>query len=70
MNYMPDPAATMAHYVRFLGPNGRVIVSMYDSARTRAAWPLVVQDMAIEDSMSYVQAEGRGTTKVLKPKAA
>jgi len=70
MNYLPNPAATVAHYARFLGPNGRIIVSMFESARTRAAWPLVLQDMTVEDSMSYEQSEGRGTTKVLKPRAA
>jgi SAM-dependent methyltransferase len=67
MNYLPDPAAAMAHYARFLSPNGRFIVSMFESARTRAAWPLVMRDMEIEDSMSFEQSEGRGTTKVLKP---
>lgn len=70
MNYLPDPAATMAHYLRFLGPDGRIIVSMCDTARSRAAWPLVERDMRIEDWMSYAQAEGRGLTKVLRPRAA
>ncbi len=67
MNYLPDPAATMAHYAKFLAPEGHVIVSMYETARARAAWPLVAKNMRIVDSMSYIQAEGRGTTKVLTP---
>ena len=69
INYFPDPAATMAHYAKLLSPQGRIIVSLYDTARARAAWPLVERDLSVEDAMTYQQAEGRGTTKVLKPRA-
>jgi predicted TPR repeat methyltransferase len=67
LNYLPDPAATMAHYAKFLTPKGHVIVSLYETARARAAWPLVAKNMRVADSISYIQAEGRGTTKVLTP---
>jgi SAM-dependent methyltransferase len=67
LNYLPDPAATMAQYKRFLSPEGRVIVSLCETPRNRALWPLVLRGMRVEDSMSYEQAEGRGTTKVLRP---
>ncbi len=70
MNYLPDPAATVAHYTRLLSAKGRIVVSMCENARNRAAWPLVLRDMEVEDSMSYEQSEGRGTTKVLRPRAA
>ncbi|MBL6853750.1 MAG: methyltransferase domain-containing protein [Alphaproteobacteria bacterium] len=67
MYYLPDPRATLRHYMRFLKPNGRVLVSMCDSARTRAMWPLLEREMAVEDAMTFAQSEGRGTTKVFKP---
>ncbi len=70
INYMPDPAERVVHYTKFLTPNGRIIVSMCDSARARAAWPLVAKGVTVEDSMTFVQSEGRGTTKVLLPRAA
>ncbi len=66
MYYLPDPRATLRHYARFLSPNGRIIVSMCDNARSRAMWPLLAREMVVEDSMSFEQAQGRGTTKVLK----
>ena len=68
MNYMADPAATLAHFSKFLTPHGRLIVSMCETARARAAWPLLERDMIVEDATTYIQAEGRGTTKVLKPR--
>ena len=69
MNYMTDPAATLAHFAKVLAPAGRMIVSMCETARARAAWPLLERDMVVEDATTYIQAEGRGTTKVLKPRA-
>ena len=68
--YLPDPAGTLAHYARFLSARGRFIVSQADSARTRAVWPLIERDTIIEDWMSYEQADGRGMTKVLRPRTA
>jgi len=70
MNYISDPEACIAQYAKFLSPKGRIIVSMYDCARTRAAWPLVTRSMKVEDSVTFIQSEGKGTTKVLLPLAA
>lgn len=70
INYMADPAGTLARYAKFLSPKGRIIVSLFDTARARAAWPLVERAVDVEDVMTYAQAQGRGTTKVLKPRAA
>ena len=70
MNYMTDPAATLAHFAKVLAPAGRMIVSMCETARARAAWPLLERDMIVEDATTYIQAEGRGTTKVLKHRGA
>lgn len=66
MYYMRDPRATIAHYARFLSPNGRIIVAMAENARALAAWPLIARDMVVEDWTTYEQAEGRGSVKVLK----
>lgn len=70
VNYFADPAATIARYLPLLAPKGRIIVSMCETARARAAWPLLERDMIVEDATTYIQAEGRGTTKVLRPRAA
>jgi 2-polyprenyl-3-methyl-5-hydroxy-6-metoxy-1,4-benzoquinol methylase len=66
MYYMRDPRATIAHYARFLSPNGRIIVAMADNARATVAWPLIARDMVVEDWTTHEQAEGRGTVKVLR----
>ncbi len=68
VNYLADPAGTLARYARFLNPDGRIIVSLFDTARARAAWPLVEKHLIVEDAMTYIQAQGRGTTKVLRPR--
>ena len=70
MNYMADPAQTIAHFLQVLAPEGRMIVSLCENPRNRAAWPLLERDMDVEDATTYIQAEGRGTTKVLKRRAA
>jgi SAM-dependent methyltransferase len=67
MNYLPDPAAAIAHYSRLLSPTGRMIVSLVDNPRNRAAWAIVTRSAIVEDAMSYEQSEGRGTTMVLRP---
>jgi SAM-dependent methyltransferase len=68
LNYLPDPAATLAAYARLLAPNGRIIVSLFDTSRTRMIWKLLEREMRIEDWMRYGQSDGQGTTKVLLPK--
>lgn len=68
VNYFADPAAMMAHYIQLLSPNGRIIVSLCDNPRNRAAWPLIEKHLAVEDAITYIQAEGRGTTKLLRPR--
>jgi SAM-dependent methyltransferase len=68
LNYLSDPAATLAAYARLLAPNGRIIVSLFDTARTRMIWKLLEREMRIEDWMRYGQSDGQGTTKVLLPK--
>lgn len=68
LNYVPQPDQVLARYAGLLEPNGRIIVSMYDSGRTRAAWRVIEKAMTIEDAMSVTQAAGTTTTKVLKPR--
>jgi 2-polyprenyl-3-methyl-5-hydroxy-6-metoxy-1,4-benzoquinol methylase len=69
LNYIDNPGALLARYAKYLAPNGRLIVSMYASGRTRAAWNLIERTMAVEDAMTITQATGTTTTKVLKPRA-
>ncbi len=68
LNYIPDPDAVLARYARYLTPNGRIIVSMYNTGRTRAAWNLIEKAMVVEDAMSVTQGTGTTTTKVLRPR--
>lgn len=68
LNYIPDPDAVLARYARYLTPNGRIIVSMYNTGRTRAAWNPIEKAMVVEDAMSVTQGTGTTTTKVLRPR--
>lgn len=65
--YLDDPAAILRRYGAMLTPNGRIIVSMYDGPRPRAAWKVVDKAMRVEDAMVTQQGKGRVTTKVLLP---
>ncbi|HJW41378.1 MAG TPA: class I SAM-dependent methyltransferase [Rhizomicrobium sp.] len=68
LNYVPRPNRMLARYAGLLEPDGRIIVSMYGSGRTRAAWRLIEKTMMVEDAMSVTQTTGTTTTKVLKPR--
>jgi len=70
LNYIPEPHALVARYAKALTPEGRIIVSMYESGRTAAAWTLLDKVMLVEDAMTVTQASGSTTTKVLRPRAA
>ncbi|MEI9995682.1 MAG: methyltransferase domain-containing protein [Rhizomicrobium sp.] len=66
LNYIPQPDALLSRYAKFLTPQGRIIVSLYDSGRNRAAWSLIERPMQVEDMMTVSQGDGMTTTKVLK----
>ena len=65
--YLADPAALLAKYQAMLAPNGRLIVSMVDNARTRAVWRLTDPHLRVEDAMTTIHGKGRVTTKVFLP---
>lgn len=65
--YMPDPLGMVGRYAAFLPSSGRMIVSMSNSARSRKVWSLLENHVAIEDSITVVQAGGRTTTRLLRP---
>jgi len=65
--YLTDPAGVLRKYQALLKPDGRIIVSMVDNARTRAVWRLIDPAMRIEDAMTTIQGKGRVTTKVFLP---
>lgn len=67
--YLPDPGAVLARYARFLAPGGRILVSMYGTGRTRAAWRRIDKTMIVEDAMTVRQGDGTTTTKLLRPRA-
>lgn len=66
--YFDDPRQTILRYTEFLTPPGRIIVSMVDDGRTRAAWAMILQNMAVEDSVTVIQSTGATITKLLFPK--
>jgi 2-polyprenyl-3-methyl-5-hydroxy-6-metoxy-1,4-benzoquinol methylase len=66
--YMPDPVGAIRRYAGFLTSSGRMIVSMYDCGRTRAAWSLIADHIDVEDSITVVQGSARGTTKLVRPR--
>lgn len=68
LNYVPEPDKVLARYAKYLSPKGRIIVSMYDAGRTRAAWRTIERTMTVEDAMTVRQSGGSTTTKVLKPR--
>jgi 2-polyprenyl-3-methyl-5-hydroxy-6-metoxy-1,4-benzoquinol methylase len=68
LNYIPDPGILLARYAKFLTPTGRIIVSLYQAPRTRAAWRLIDRTMATDDAMTVTQGSGTNTTKVLRPR--
>lgn len=68
LNYMPKPQDMIRQYAKFLNPTGRMIISLYDAGRTRAAWPLISSNVIVEDSITVVQSSGRTTTKLVRPK--
>ena len=66
--YMPDPVGMIGRYAEFLTASGRMIVSMYDCGRSRAAWSLIADHVDVEDSITVVQGSARGTTKLVRPR--
>jgi len=66
--YMADPVSMLRRYAEFLSPSGRMIVSMYDCARNRALWSLILPFVDIEDSITTIQSSGRTVTKILTTK--
>jgi 2-polyprenyl-3-methyl-5-hydroxy-6-metoxy-1,4-benzoquinol methylase len=63
--YLPDPAATTVRYRGMLAPEGRIIVSIFDSPRTREAWRTVKRAHKVEDEMTITQGTSRTMTAVL-----
>ena len=68
LNYIPHPEAVLARYAKFLTPRGRIIASLYEAPRTRAAWRLIGRTMATDDAMTITQGAGTNVTKVLRPR--
>ena len=66
--YLSDPLDVIRRYGRFLDGSGRMIVSLYDCSRSRAVWSLIDDHVDVEDSMTVIQAGGRTTTKILRPR--
>ena len=68
LNYIPRPEAVLARYAKYLTPSGRIIASLYEAPRTRAAWRLIDRTMRTEDAMTITQGAGTNVTKVLRPR--
>ena len=68
LNYIPEPQILLARYAKYLTPSGRIIASLYQAPRTRAAWRLIDRTMATDDAMTITQGSGTNVTKVLRPR--
>jgi 2-polyprenyl-3-methyl-5-hydroxy-6-metoxy-1,4-benzoquinol methylase len=65
--YMEDPAAVVRHYLRFLEPGGRLIVSMYDTLRSSTVWPLLDTLAAEESTQIHSEGAASWTIKLMQP---
>jgi 2-polyprenyl-3-methyl-5-hydroxy-6-metoxy-1,4-benzoquinol methylase len=68
LNYITEPGAVLARYAKYLTPTGRIIASLYQAPRTRAAWRLIDRTMVTCDAMTITQGSGTNVTKVLRPR--
>ena len=68
LNYIPAPDALLRRYAKHLTPRGRIIVSLFNTGRTRAVWAPIAKSFTVEDTMSITQGTGTTTTKVLRLK--
>ena len=66
LNYIPQPDRVLACYAKYLTPEGRIIVSLYQAPRTQAAWRVIDRAMRVDDAMTVTQGSGTTTTKVLR----
>jgi 2-polyprenyl-3-methyl-5-hydroxy-6-metoxy-1,4-benzoquinol methylase len=64
--YMEDPAALVRHYLRFLAPGGWIIVSMYETLRSRTVWPLLAMLSVLEATDIRSEGTGAWTVKLMQ----
>jgi len=66
--YLDDPIGIIRHYIRYLEPNGHILVSMYDSIRSRAVWKLLNMELMVDDGVQITHISGASwTVKTLVP---
>lgn len=68
INYFDDPIAVASRYIPFLEPSGHVLVSMYDTVRSRAAWKLLERILLTTDSFNITHMSSLSwTLKTMVP---
>jgi 2-polyprenyl-3-methyl-5-hydroxy-6-metoxy-1,4-benzoquinol methylase len=65
--YLDDPAAVMRRHLRFLAPGGHVTVSMHDTLRSRALWPVLSMLTAIDSVEVRFEGHASWTVKLMRP---
>jgi len=65
--HMEDPAASVRHCLAFLAAGGHVSISMYDTIRSRAVWPLLDMLETIEATEILQRRHARWTVKLMRP---
>jgi 2-polyprenyl-3-methyl-5-hydroxy-6-metoxy-1,4-benzoquinol methylase len=65
--HMEDPAASVRHCLAFLAAGGHVSISMYDTVRSRAVWPLLDMLATIEATEIVQRGHARWTVKLMRP---
>lgn len=67
--YFENRHSVLQAYVQALTPNGFMLVSMYNTFRTRAIWPVIETDMVVEDEVvvtNYVKNKAKVTYTIKK----
>jgi 2-polyprenyl-3-methyl-5-hydroxy-6-metoxy-1,4-benzoquinol methylase len=68
LNYMADPAAVVAHYLKFLDFQGHISISLYNTVRSRAIWRTLPMLTSLESV--YIRVENfraTWTVKLMRP---
>jgi hypothetical protein len=69
LHYFENPHSALKAYVQALTPNGFILVSIYNSFRNRAIWPVIETDMVVEDEIvvtNHAKNNAKGSWTIKK----
>jgi SAM-dependent methyltransferase len=69
LNYLSNPLGIIEHYSNWIGANGFMIISLFQSPRANKSWKLMSPISDVVDSVSITHHTGkRWTIKLLRPR--